>query len=344
MVNALIAAPGENRRGLPGIAGPPAPETLRFAAEFFCDFGDPLRGAELFSRLPGEENLARQADALWLSGHGGAARNIWRVLAASPNTGASGGRDRISRSLYNLASTAATPEEKVSFLERFFTEGWRAAGSGLTYGIIGYTRLLDSPRAITLLEEQDRAHEGLLDLELFRRKQDLWPVDRTIAELWLLLGRHPQDEGLYQWGAYYFDRQKQYGETAFLIKTAQENHLEGPWIKLSQGIALVREGRLDEGEALLRELSGRIWQADANIARILEARRSHAAALEYYEAASARVTAAKDAARIQLSKARCLRALGRFGEIRRVLEYAGELDPENLNIRLELHRLEIQGF
>ncbi|MDR0589408.1 MAG: hypothetical protein LBG25_02565, partial [Spirochaetaceae bacterium] len=26
MVNALIAAPGENRRGLPGIAGPPAPE------------------------------------------------------------------------------------------------------------------------------------------------------------------------------------------------------------------------------------------------------------------------------------------------------------------------------
>jgi hypothetical protein len=52
------------------------------------------------------------------------------------------------------------------------------------------------------------------------------------------------------------------------------------------------------------------------------------------------VTDKKEAARIQLYLARCLRALGRFGEVRPVLERAGELDPDNLNIRLELRRLE----
>ncbi|MDR2069566.1 MAG: hypothetical protein LBP71_06825 [Spirochaetaceae bacterium] len=340
VINALLASPGGNGRGLPGIAGPPAPETLRFGAEFFYDFGDPLRGAELFSRFPDEKSLARQADALWLSGHGETARNIWRALASPQNTGAPQDQDRISRSVYNLASTSTVLEEKIAFLEQFFAEQRSSPGPGLTYGIIGYTRLLDSPQAVAILEEQDRAEEGLLDLELFKRKQDTWPVDRTLAELWLLLDRHPRDERLYQWGAYYFDRQKQYGETAFLIKTAQDNHLEGPWIKLSQGIRLIREGSLDHGEALLRELSGRIWQADANIARLLEASRSNAAALDYYAAASARVTDKKEAARIQLYTARCLRALGRFEEVRRVLERAGDLDPENLNVRLELRRLE----
>jgi tetratricopeptide (TPR) repeat protein len=335
LINALILSPRDGR-GLPEIAGSPAPETLRFAAEFFYDFGDPLRGAELFSRFPDEKNLARQADALWLAGHGDTARSIWRALASPRNAG----QDRISRSLYNLASTSTVPEEKIASMEQFFAEQQHSPGPGLIYGIIGYTRLLDSPRAAAILEEQDLAHEGLLDLELFKRKQDLWPVDRTIAELWLLLDRHPKDERLYQWGAYYFDRQKQYDETAILIKTAKENRLEGPWIKLSQGIGLIREGRLDEGETLLGELSGQTWQADANTARLLEARRSNTAALGYYEAAAARVKDKKDAARIQLYIARCLRALGRFGEVRRVLEYAGDLDPENLNIRLELRRLE----
>ncbi|MFP3090685.1 tetratricopeptide repeat protein [Treponema sp. TIM-1] len=341
IINALIASPRENGRGLPGIAGPPASATLLFAAEFLYDFGDPLQGAELFSRFPDEKSLARQADALWLSGHGDTARNIWRALASPQNS--SQDQARISRSLYNLASTSTVPEEKIASLERFFSEQPHAPGPGLTYGIIGYSRLLDSPQAITLLEEQDLTGEGLFDLELFKRRRDQWPVDRTLAELWLLLDRHPRDERLYQWGAYYFDRQRQYDETAVLIQTARENHLEGPWIKLNQGLRLTREGRLDEGEALLRELSGQLWQADATIARILEARRSNAAALGYYEAASAGVRDKKDAARIQLYRSRCLRALGRFEEARQVLERAGNLDPENLNIRLELRRPENQG-
>jgi hypothetical protein len=330
------------------LAGRPGADALRFAAEFFYDFGDPLRGAELFSRFSGEENLARQADALWLSGQKNAARNIWRSIALSkkamtPQNAAPENRERISRSLYNLAATAPASEEAGPYLERLFAES-PAPSPALTCGILLYTRLLDENRARAILEEQDLKNEGLFDLELVKRGQGFWTVDRLVAELWLLLGRHPRDERLYQWGAYYFERQKRYGETALLLRTAGYNRLEGPWIPLTQGIRLIREGRLDEGEAQLRELSGVYWQADANIARVLEARRSHTAALEYYEAAFSRVRDKKEAARIQLSIVRCLRILGRNGEIRRVLESAGELDPENLNVRLELRRLENQGL
>jgi tetratricopeptide (TPR) repeat protein len=340
IVNALLAISPEAGRGMPGIAGPPAPETLGFGAEFFYDFGDPPRGADLFSRLPGEKNLGRQADALWLSGHADSARNIWHILASPQTTGEPQTPDLRSRSLYNLASTAAALDEKTAYLERLFTEQRSSFhGPGLIYGVMGYTRLLDRPRALAILEEQDLKNEGLLDLERFKRKQELWTIDRAVAELWLLLGRHPQDERLYRWGAYYFDRQKYFEETAFLIKTAGYNHLTGPWIQLNQGIRLIQEGVLDEGEAVLRDLSGRIWQADANIALVHEARRSNTLALEYYEAAAAKVRDKKETARIQFNTARCLRALGRPREARRALEYAEEADPENLTIRLELHRL-----
>jgi tetratricopeptide (TPR) repeat protein len=319
------------------LAGRPGADALRFAAEFFYDFGDPLRGAELFSRFSDEKSLARQADALWLAGQKNAARNIWRSIALS-KAAAPENRERISRSLYNLAATAPDSEEAGPWLERLFAES-PAPAPALTCGILLYTRLLDHSRATAILEEQDLKNEGLFDLELVKRGRDFWTLDRTVAELWLLLGRHPRDERLYQWAAYYFERQKRYDETAVLLRTAGYNGLEGGWIPLTQGIRLIREGRLDEGEARLRELSGASWLADANIARVLEARRSNAEALEYYEAAFSRLTDKKEAARIQLSIARCLRSLGRNEEIRRVLESAGELDPENLTVRLELRRL-----
>jgi tetratricopeptide (TPR) repeat protein len=327
---------------LAGSRGTAAPQSLRFGAEFLYDFGDPLESAELFSRFSDEESLARQADALRRGGHGDTARNIWRGLAFPP-AGGTKSTERISKSRYNLAATAGETGEKAAYLEGLFADPPPAPSPVLTYGVLAYTRLLDTPRAVAILEEQDLQSESLLDLELLKRRRDRWTIDRIVAELWLLLGRHPQDERLYQWGAYYFDRQKRYDETAVLIKTAGYNHLDGGWIDLNQAIRLVREGRLDEGEALLTGLSGRVWQADANIARILEARRSNAAALDYYEAAAARVRDKKDAARIQLHIARCLRALGRDREIRPVLEYAGDLDPENLNIRLELRRQENRG-
>jgi tetratricopeptide (TPR) repeat protein len=167
-----------------------------------------------------------------------------------------------------------------------------------------------------------------------------------VAETWLLLGRHPEDEGLYQWAAYFFDYQRRYEETAQALKNAGYQGLDGYWAELHRALALLREGRFDEGEELLQTIppSAVIWQAPANIGRLLEARRASAAALEYYETAASLVKNSRAAAGVQLRIAQCLRALGRDRESRRVLEYALDLDPENLNARLELRRLESLGL
>jgi tetratricopeptide (TPR) repeat protein len=192
------------------------------------------------------------------------------------------------------------------------------------------------------LEEGTLQNHPFLDLELLRRRREAWPVDRIIAETRLLLGRHPEEEGLYQWGAYFFDYQRRYEETVQLLKNAGYHHLDGYWADLHKALALIREGKLNEGEELLKTIPGSagIWQAPANIARVLEARRAPAAALEYYEIAAAMVKNGKAAAGIQLRIVQCLQALGRSPESRRILEYALDLDPENLNARMELRRLD----
>jgi tetratricopeptide (TPR) repeat protein len=66
---------------------------------------------------------------------------------------------------------------------------------------------------------------------------------------------------------------------------------------------------------------------------------SPSAALAYYESAAALAGRGKSAAAIQIRIARCLQALGRDRESRRVLDYALDLDPENLEARYELRRL-----
>ncbi|MDR0720093.1 MAG: hypothetical protein LBF78_10700, partial [Treponema sp.] len=43
-------------------------ELLRLGADFFYDYGNPMRAAALYSRLGGDDNLSRQADALALAG------------------------------------------------------------------------------------------------------------------------------------------------------------------------------------------------------------------------------------------------------------------------------------
>jgi tetratricopeptide (TPR) repeat protein len=339
-----------------------APEIQRFAAEFFYDYGNPRRAAELLARFSDAGSLARQADALWLADIPGGARNIWTVLTAPHAPGQTDTPPEIrTRSLYNLAASAPDKTEEAAWLNRLLAEGRQqnAAGSGplspapggqgesgYVYGIIRYTRLLDGPRAQAILEEGELRNHPLLDLELLRRRRETWPVDRLIAETWLLLGRHPEDERLYQWGAYFFDYQRRYEETVQALKNAGYHNLDGYWADLHRALAMIREGRYDEGENLLKTIppSAGIWQAPANNGRILEARRSPAAALEYYETAAAMVKNGKAAAGIQLRIAQCLRALGRDRESRRVLEYTLDLDPENLNARLELRRLDSLGI
>jgi tetratricopeptide (TPR) repeat protein len=167
-----------------------------------------------------------------------------------------------------------------------------------------------------------------------------------VAETWLLLNRHPGDGRLYQWGAWYFDLEKQYGETTRLMRAADLNHVSGPWMDLHGAFRAIRENRLDEAEALLRRIPDHKspWQISANMGRLLEVRRSASSALDYYEIAAAQVKNPRSAARVQIRIARCLRTLGQERESRRVLEYTLDLDPDNLSAQLELRRLQNEGI
>jgi tetratricopeptide (TPR) repeat protein len=422
--------------------------TYRFGGEFFYDHGNFLRAAELFSLFSDARSLGRQGDALWLAGFTDSARGLWRVAAAEksaagqnsgalqksiPPGGETGGNpDSASvraRVLYNMASTASSAGEERGWLELLFAANAEYQ-PGRIFGILRYSRLLPLARALTILEQAGQT-EGLFDLETLRRRSEDWTIDRTVAETWLLLNRHPGDGRLFEWAAWYFDFQRRYEETALALRNAGINQVEGSWAALHRAFALVRESRLDEAEKTLRgvvrlprekaassggaepEAPGGqnspgaaagdrrdqpLWQISANLGLLLDLRRNPQEALRYYEIAAgilaagdrlfaqvpppavsavndpvpeavpegaappaagpppvSAVSAApgipaagvsperRDAARIQLRIARCFRAMGREPDSRRVLEYALDLDPENLQARLELRRLNAPG-
>jgi tetratricopeptide (TPR) repeat protein len=338
-----------------GALGPEASaEFIRFAGEYFYDFREPLRAAELFSRLDTEEDLGRQADALWLAGQYAAAWNIWALLASPVGETPPPARTA-ARSLYNLALYAAGPEEAAARYKQLLALDFAGdealspqAAQSLIYGTIRYSRVENAPLALAVLEEGIKRFPGeaLLDLELLKRRGEFQEPDRVVAETWRLLGRYPGAGELYRWAAWYFDFQRRPGETALVLKNAARQGMNAPWISLHEALALIYAGNLYGAEEILRALPPEAagWEVLANRGRIHEALRAPAAALEYYETAAALARDPKDAARLQVSLARCLRALGRGREIRRVLEYALDLDPGNLKARLELDRLPPGGF
>jgi tetratricopeptide (TPR) repeat protein len=328
---------------LRGITRPDAPEIRRFLGEYYYDFGDPLRAAEIFHQAGDEAGLLRSADALWLGGKAENARNIWLTLGNA-------------RSLYNLAASAPSAQEQGVWFTRLYQAGQNDAafrGDPLyRYGLVGYTRSLPPYEALALLEgREDEAAattgQATRDLEILRRRGELWSLDRTVAETWLLLGRYPEDSRLYQWAAWYFDYQRRYEETAMLIKTAGYRNIRGPWLDLNTGLRDLEAGRLDQAEEQLRAIASdprnrELWQAEANLGLILESRHAPGEALEHYEIAAGRVGDNILASRLQLRIAGCLLTMGRAEESRRVLLYSLDLNPDNLAARLELRRLESQ--
>ncbi|GHV75873.1 hypothetical protein AGMMS49942_06940 [Spirochaetia bacterium] len=302
---------------------------LRFAAEYFYDT-NPLRAAGLFSRFSDPPSLGRLADSLRLAGFREGAAEIWTVLVSPGDTP----QDLLVRSLYNLASVSTDEQKRIAYYERLLSQA-----PGHVYGIIGYSRLLDTGRAEGILAEAGT----LPELELLRRRlegADIGPRElrRGVAETWLLLGRHPREEGLYRWGAWYFDRQRQFPETALLLRQARINGIDSPALVFHEAFRLIRETKLGEAEALLREADPGVWQVPANLGLIAESRRALSPALEYYESAYVLIKDRHDAAKVQLKIARCLHMLGRDEESRRALETVLELEPENLNARMELRR------
>jgi tetratricopeptide (TPR) repeat protein len=125
---------------------------------------------------------------------------------------------------------------------------------------------------------------------------------------------------------------------------AERHGMNGSWMRIHGALNNLAAGSMDAAEEQLRGAAEESWQVNANLGRILETRRSPRAALDCYEKASETVTDAVQAARIQIRIASCLRTLGRADESRRVLEYALDLNPDDLNARLELSRLNQAGF
>ncbi|MDR2518440.1 MAG: tetratricopeptide repeat protein [Spirochaetaceae bacterium] len=342
-INSLLAGPGARNPGI-----------TRFAAEFFYDFGNPSRAAELFSRSSDEYSISRQADALWLSGRVSGARNLWAALL-SPDAGAWGekGGNSVSpavkaRALYNLAAAAGNPAEKAAGLTRFLLET-EADSAYRAYGAISYARLLDEEQGPAFLEGEPSGN-SLVGLELLRRQEEAWPLEKMIAETWLLVNRYPQDSRVYQWGCYFFDHQRRYEEAARLIAQAGHYHINTPSLVLHESLRLIRDGLLDEAETRLSGIDGSIWQVPANMGRIREIRRNFGSALAYYQAAADLAVQNKDeasqeakkdrrnAANIYYSISRCFRALGQEAKSLEALEQALKFDPHYLNARLSLER------
>jgi len=311
---------------------PLSDNTLFFAAEYFYDFGDLQRSAEIFNMINDERALVRQADALYLAGFTDMSRSIWTILASSDN----------ENSLYNLALTTEDAEEAASYLERLVSLDSVSDSGCFQFGLIRYSRLLDTTRALSLLQntEGTSARFPFVDLEIVRRSAQSQEGGRQAAEAWLLLDRHPENEDLYNWVSRLFFFQRFYSEAKILLRRVEHFQFEGQWVPLYNAVLLMNEGDIDAAQDILRSIQAESadWSVHANLGRILEAERSHLRAIEQYEAAVEKTQNPKIAARIQLRIARCSSALGFTNEARRALEYAVELDPENLTARLELER------
>jgi tetratricopeptide (TPR) repeat protein len=344
-----------------------AEKALNFAAEYYYDFGDPERAAEIFVRLGGEADLGRAADALALAGKREHAKGLWIVLASPDENGFIVTPSEILvRSLYNMASVAETPEEELTLVRRAIS-----IDPEHLYSLIRYSRFLPTEEALTFLDNENANQDKpLAALESLKRRRGNWPVEKIIPETWFLINRYeasalnageePGAAILYRWACYYFDFQKKYDESARLIRNAERNGIGGPWRDFHRALALLRKNEFAEGETLLlgieerygrdenRTVAGNpdgiFWQVPANLGRIREAAQSFQTALDYYENAADRVSGKADAARICYRIARCLRSLGRDREARDALERGLSLDGENMAIRLELTRLNESGI
>jgi len=342
--------------------GDASPEFIRFAAEFLYDFGGLSRSAELFHMLPDAEAWSRQADALWLAGYTGLARHVWELLV-EPRTeflpaaaDLRNGADLESRALYNLAITAESAGEAKALLERLVAQS-SPGDMFRELGFIRLTRFMDAPRAVTVLEAESGVAgfaggfpvSALIDLEILKRRTEMGEAGRIVAETWMLLHRYPDAEGLYEWAAWLFDLQRNFTESDMLLRTAERQGFSGHWKRAHQALRLIREGDLESATGAIEAIQAESdnWALSANLGRIFEARNASARALEHYQMALALLMETEapgmerreTASQLQFRIARCLRTLGRMDESRRALLLALELNPNNLNARLELGRM-----
>ena len=323
----------------------PSVDSLRLAAEFHYDFGEMERSAEIFSLIDDEKARIREADALYLAGYTDSARSIWHMLSYqdtpyldTPN----------ERSLYNLGVTTEDIDEASAYFERLINIETPQNIDSLQFGLIRYSRLLDYPQAIEMLEKTESLNPRqypFIDLEICKRQAPWWLLERQIAEAWMLLDRHDNNEDMYRWAAWLFLFQRNYSEIQILLNRVENINFSDPqmpqWASIYRAIQLMFAGNLEKAQEILLAIPTEKaeWTVHANLGRIYEAQRSLSSALEQYELAAEKIQNPKSQARVQIRIAKCLSALGFPSDAIRTLLNAQQLDPDNLNARLELDRL-----
>jgi tetratricopeptide (TPR) repeat protein len=313
----------------------PSENFIRFAAEYNYDFGDIRRAAFLFSRLEGDNAIGRQADCFYLAGFPASARSLWLILSAVSD----------ERSLYNLAVTTDDPLEAAVYLKKIIDMGSVSFSDSRQFALIRYSRLLPNTQAVTVLEKTDKLKPSaypFIDLEICRRKTESQQSARKIAEAWLLLDRHYDDENLYRWVSWLMVFQREYDELNILLKRrVSDNYQSSEWTKLYKSIQLMRDGEIDTAMNLLQEIpeGNAGWYVYANRGRIFESLRSFSKALEQYDLAVEKKPEKKSSSKIKFNTARCLTAMSLPADARHALEDALNFDPDNLSARLEYERL-----
>jgi hypothetical protein len=314
-----------------------------FAAEFFYNYDKPAQAAEIFSQFPGENNMLRQAEALYLADAKQSVRNLWTLLLSSQQSQVR------AESLYNLASAETNLDKKRDYLaqlvEAVQAEDLKDSVYEL-YGVLSYTRLLPAKDAIDTLERFFAwGEKPLADMEKVRRGREVWTQDKTIAQTWLLLNAYQQNETLHQWAAWFFDFERRYEETDILVNNPALNAVAGNWLVMHEAIGLIRNNELASAQELLESSiqEDASWAVYANIARIYETSRSLEAiekAVDYYRKALSQDAekSSENAARLQYRLSRRLRLLNRDAESRAALEAAIELKPDYLDAITELKR------
>jgi tetratricopeptide (TPR) repeat protein len=265
----------------------PSDNFIRFAAEYYYDFGSLERSAELFSRIDDDAALVRQGDALYLAGFEDSARSIWSLLADTQN----------EISLYNLAVTSENQEKAFPFLEKLVNIpvsvplNNRQEGMSLREAaLIRYSRLLPHSQAIAVLENTDMLKPvdfPFIDLEIQKRRAAYQESRRQLAEAWMLLDRHPQNEDLYQWITWFIFHQHHFDEAEILFRRESQQQSTWAWMPVYRAAILMLDGDIETAEDILRKIPAENadWSVYANIGRILEVKRSPSHALEYYELA-----------------------------------------------------------
>ncbi|MCL2180442.1 MAG: hypothetical protein FWB83_04875 [Treponema sp.] len=305
---------------------------LRFAAEYNYDFGDLIKSAQYFADINDDAANIRQADALYLAGFIDSAKIIWSMMPGYT-------------CLYNMAVTTDDPNEQRGYLERLVNiEAVSSSVPAKQFGMIRYSRFLERSAALSFLQNISDFPPGrfpYIDLEIVRRTSPVWNIDRRTAETWLLLDRHGDDEELYRWAAWNLFIHRKYDETAILLERLDRLQIKSRWAQVFSVVQLMYNGYLSDAQEILSSIPDESadWSVYANLGRILEEMRMSSRALEQYELASAKVRDNKTASLVQMRIARCFTAMNRPMEVIRVLQYAADLDPDNMSAGLELQRL-----